>query len=71
MNKESKVPGCESTNHDPEDCYGELWECSRCGKHVCFAEGTDNHPELCDDCWVEMTDSWENHGKEETRAQAV
>ena len=45
-----RIPGCESTNHD--ECYGELWQCIICGKTVCHAEGTDNDPDLCDDCWV-------------------
>ncbi len=45
-----RIPGCESTNHD--HCYGELWQCIVCGKTVCHAEGTDNDPDLCDDCWV-------------------
>lgn len=45
-----RLPGCQSTNHTK--CYGELWRCAACGKTVCCAEGTDNHPELCDDCWV-------------------
>lgn len=43
---------CQSTNHSPGDCYGDLWQCERCGKTVCYAEGTDDHPELCDDCWT-------------------
>jgi len=46
-----RIPGCQSTNHT--ECYGELWTCENCEKTVCFAEGTDNHPELCDDCWVQ------------------
>ena len=45
-----RIPGCESTNHD--QCYGELWQCSACGKTVCSAEGTDDRPDLCDDCWM-------------------
>jgi hypothetical protein len=45
-----RMAGCQSTNHD--QCYGELWQCAACGKTVCYAEGTDDHPELCDDCWV-------------------
>jgi hypothetical protein len=44
------MEGCESTNHT--NCYGQLWQCAACGKTVCCAEGTDNHPELCDDCWI-------------------
>ena len=45
-----RMAGCQSTNHT--QCYGELWQCSACGKTICFAEGTDDQPELCDDCWV-------------------
>jgi hypothetical protein len=45
-----RMPGCQSTHAGP--CYGELWQCATCDKTVCFAEGSDNHPELCDDCWV-------------------
>ena len=47
--KPGRIPGCESTNH--KLCYGELWQCSRCGKTVCSAEGSDEDPDLCDDCW--------------------
>lgn len=46
----TRLPGCESNNHD--FCYGELWTCAACGKILCCAEGTDDHRELCDDCWV-------------------
>ncbi len=52
METQSRMPGCQSTNHT--ECYGELWQCQRCGKIVCCAEGTDNDPGLCDDCWVEV-----------------
>jgi len=45
-----RITGCQSTNHD--QCYGDLWQCAKCGKTVCYAEGTDDDPELCDDCWV-------------------
>jgi hypothetical protein len=44
-----RMAGCQSTHSGP--CYGELWQCASCGKIVCYAEGSDNHPELCDDCW--------------------
>ena len=44
-----RLAGCQSTHPGP--CSGELWQCAACGKTVCFAEGSDNHPELCDDCW--------------------
>lgn len=46
-----RMRGCQSTNHT--ECYGELWQCARCGKMVCYAEGTDNDIDLCDDCWVQ------------------
>lgn len=45
-----RMVGCQSTNHS--ECYGELWQCAACGKTVCYAEGTTDHPELCDDCWA-------------------
>ena len=45
-----RLAGCQSTNHTT--CYGDLWQCARCAKIVCYAEGTDNLPALCDDCWV-------------------
>lgn len=48
--RNQRISGCQSTNHTV--CYGELWTCESCGKSFCFAEGTDNHPELCDNCWV-------------------
>jgi hypothetical protein len=44
--------GCQSRHSGP--CYGELWQCASCGKTVCYAEGSDNHPELCDDCWCKQ-----------------
>lgn len=50
-NPHGRHPDCQSTHPGP--CYGELWQCAACGKTVCCAEGTDNHPELCDDCWAE------------------
>jgi hypothetical protein len=46
----ARMAGCQSAHPDP--CYGELWQCSACKKTVCCAEGTDNHPDLCDECWV-------------------
>ena len=52
LDDEYKPTGCESTNHRvPEDCYGELWQCSRCGKSICHQEGSTDRPDLCDDCW--------------------
>ena len=50
-----RIVGCQSTNHT--ECYGILWQCTNCGKRVCCAEGSDNHPELCDDCWVVFTNT--------------
>lgn len=32
-------------------CYGPLWQCKQCGKTTCCAEGSDNKPDLCNDCW--------------------
>jgi hypothetical protein len=49
---QGRFPDCQSTHTGP--CYGEVWQCSTCGKTVCYAEGTDNHPEVCDDCWVKQ-----------------
>jgi len=51
------LEGCESTNHS--ECFdyrGEepaLWQCEKCRRWFCYAEGTTIDPELCDDCWVE------------------
>jgi hypothetical protein len=49
-----RLPGCQSMNHT--ECYGELWQCAQCGKTICCAEGTDDDPDLCDDCWVQTHD---------------
>ncbi len=46
-----RMEGCQSTNHT--DCYGDLWQCDRCGKTVCYGEGGTHDFELCDDCWVD------------------
>ena len=45
-----RLKGCQSTNHDT--CYGELWQCSKCGKSVCCNEGMPDS-DLCDSCWAE------------------
>ena len=45
-----RISGCQSISHTT--CYGELWRCTACHRTFCCAEGTDNHPELCDDCWA-------------------
>ena len=47
---DSRLVGCQSTNHTV--CYGELWQCSVCRKQVCCNEGSEDHPDLCDDCWA-------------------
>lgn len=49
-----RIFGCQSLNHS--ECYGELWQCACCGKTICFAEGTDDEPTLCDDCWLKKHD---------------
>ncbi len=49
-----RIRGCQSMNHS--ECYGELWQCAQCGKPICYAEGTDDDPDLCDDCWVQTHD---------------
>jgi len=49
-----RIPGCQSMNHT--ECYGDLWQCAQCGKTICYAEGTDDDSELCDDCWVQTHD---------------
>lgn len=41
---------------DHTDHYGALWKCAECGYWFCFAEGTDNDPELCDSCWSKKHD---------------
>jgi hypothetical protein len=46
----SRFAGCQSNHAGP--CYGELWQCVTCDKTVCFAEGSNHHPELCNECWV-------------------
>ena len=46
-----RIPGCESTNHT--ECYGVLWQCANCSKSICWAEGTDHDPDICDECWAE------------------
>ena len=46
-----RIHGCQSTNHT--HCVGELWQCANCSKFICWAEGTDHDPDICDDCWSE------------------
>lgn len=48
-----RIVGCQSTNHS--SCKGELWECERCHKVICWEEGhASDLPELCDDCWYNV-----------------
>ena len=48
-----RIFGCESTNHIV--CKGELWECERCHKKVCWEEGSATDlVDLCDDCWYDV-----------------
>lgn len=59
--KTGRILGCQSKNHTL--CRGELWTCERCGKRVCWEEGSADLPEICDDCWVdvrELGQPWEN-----------
>lgn len=58
-----RMAGCQSTHPGP--CYGDLWQCAACGKTVCCAEGTDNHRELCDDCWVALQAPPDEYNEEE------
>jgi len=48
----NRIAGCQSTNHT--SCKGELWECERCHKKVCWEEGSTDLVELCDDCWYDI-----------------
>jgi hypothetical protein len=49
----NRILGCQSTNHTM--CTGELWECERCHKKICWEEGfADDLVDLCDDCWYDI-----------------
>lgn len=48
----NRIVGCQSTNHT--SCKGELWECKRCHKVVCWEEGSVDLIDLCDNCWHEV-----------------
>lgn len=48
----NRIVGCESKNH--ASCKGELWECERCHKKVCWEEGSADLLELCDECWQDV-----------------
>lgn len=43
------IEGCHSAGL--HNCYGDLWTCKGCGHTFCCAEGSDNMPELCNECW--------------------
>ncbi len=45
----NRIVGCQSANH--ASCKGELWECKRCHKVVCWEEGSVDLIDLCDNCW--------------------
>jgi hypothetical protein len=48
-----RIVGCQSTNHTV--CKGELWECQRCHRKICWEEGSaDDLVDLCDDCWYDI-----------------
>lgn len=64
-----RMAGCQSLNHD--QCYGELWQCAVCGKTVCCAEGTDDHRELCDDCWASRFHTGSADGGDMKQAELV
>ncbi len=49
-----RIVGCQSANHSV--CKGDLWECERCHKVVCWEEGSTYLVEVCDDCWYEIQD---------------
>jgi hypothetical protein len=50
--KSHRIVECESTNHLV--CKGEIWECERCGKKVCWEEGSVDLIDMCDDCWYDV-----------------
>jgi hypothetical protein len=50
--KTGRIFGCQSSNHSL--CRGELWICERCGKRICYEEGSNDLPDICDDCWVSV-----------------
>jgi len=57
-----RIIGCQSKNHTA--CKGELWECERCHKIVCWEEGSTDLIELCDDCWYDIRkDEYESQSK--------
>jgi len=47
-----RIVGCQSTSHI--SCKGELWECERCHKIICWEEGSTDLVNVCDDCWYDV-----------------
>jgi len=42
--------------HEPCSCLGRRYTCPRCKRFVPFCYGAaDDHSELCDDCWGQVT----------------
>jgi hypothetical protein len=60
--KTGRILGCQSKNHSA--CSGQLWTCERCGKRVCFEEGSTDLPDLCDDCWFQVRENGMDWSKE-------
>ncbi len=46
---DGRIAGCQSDHAGP--CRGDLWICRKCGTTVCYQEGSDDLPDLCDACW--------------------
>lgn len=44
-----RLPGCDGAHGG--SCRGETWSCAGCSRTPCYAEGSDDLPELCDQCW--------------------
>jgi len=44
--------GCQSRSHVDCAVETELWECAKCHRKFCYADGgADEFPDYCDDCW--------------------
>ena len=59
--RNGRILGCQSKDHT--QCKGELWTCERCGKRICWEEGSADIPEIYDACWVdvrELGQPWED-----------
>lgn len=57
------IQGCD--NHTHGSCYGELWDCERCKRAICYAEGSSEKPELCDECFSKELNAIEKYGEPE------